>query len=200
MFRQPTITMKKLFLTIASLAALAMPALAQNSAVTDWPVYAIAGAPTAGVNEIDTITIGGTPTAGTFTLTVAGGRTTTPITWSATNATLVANIDAALEALPNIGPAGVTTAVGTMTAGIGTITCTFVGKNAATDFPLLSVGTNSLTGTSPTVAVATTTAGVAATFRDARPGTILVDNTTPALYFNTSATQGSPTWTAVTVP
>src|SRR3954464_11821503 len=83
-----------------------------------------AGAPVAGTDEVQTITIGGTPTSGTFRLTFEG-FTTGDITWSATNATLVANIDAALEALDNIGTGGVVTAVATMTAGIGTATVTF---------------------------------------------------------------------------
>jgi hypothetical protein len=45
---------------------------------------------------------------------------------------LVANIDSALEALGNIGTAGVGTAVGSMTAGVGTITVAFNGNNAKT--------------------------------------------------------------------
>src|SRR3954463_10288848 len=88
------------------------------------------GAPVAGTDEVQTITIGGTPTAGTFTLTY-DGFTTAAITWSNVNATLIAAIDAALEALPNIGSGGVVTAVGTMTAGIGTTTVTFSGANMA---------------------------------------------------------------------
>src|SRR5215210_3226831 len=86
----------------------------------------VPGAPVAGTNTLQTITIGGTPTGGTFKLTCEG-MTTAAITWSATNATLVANIDAALEALPVVGTGGVVTAVGTAVAGIGTITCTFSG-------------------------------------------------------------------------
>ena len=76
-----------------------------------------AGAPVAGTDEVQTITIGGTPTAGTFTLTFEG-FTTAAITWSNVNATLIAAIDSALELLPNVGSSGVVMAVGTMTAGI----------------------------------------------------------------------------------
>jgi phage tail sheath gpL-like len=189
----------RLFAAVAAIVCVAS-LHAQDSTVKSWEVYAIAGAPSNGTNEVDTLTIQSSTNGGTFTIAVSGGRTTTPIAWSATNATLVANVDAALEALPNIGTGGVTTAVGTMTAGIGTITITFAGANsAATDVPTLSIGTNSLTGgAAPTLT--TTTPGVAGTFKNARPGTILVDNTTPGLYFNTSATQGAPTWTAVTIP
>src|SRR4051812_18325297 len=88
-----------------------------------------AGAPSAGTNEVQTLTIGGTPTGGTFKLAF-DGFTTGDITWTATDATLIANIDAALEALPNIGTGGVTTAAGTVSSGIGTITITFTGNNA----------------------------------------------------------------------
>src|SRR6185436_15715861 len=88
--------------------------------------YMSSGAPTAGVNEVQTITIGGTPSGGTFVLSFDGFQTTA-ITWVAVNATLLASIDAALEALPNIGTGGVTTAAGTLTAGIGTLTVTFTG-------------------------------------------------------------------------
>lgn len=190
--------MKNKIVALLSIAVLALavspPAMAQDSAVKTVSVYSFAGAPASGTNEIDTITIGGTPTAGSFTITVANGRTTKAITWSATNATLIANIDAALELLPNVGTGGVTTAEGSLTAGIGTITLTFVGKNAKMDFPALTV-TSSLTGTSPTLAIATTTAGVAATFRNAPTGALVVDTSTPALYLNTSTTANSPTWT-----
>lgn len=153
-------------------------------------------APVNGTNEIQTITIGGTPTAGSFTLTFAG-RTTASISWSATNATLVSNIDTALEALSTIGTSGVTTAVGTMTAGIGTITVTFVGNNAKLNVAAMTV-VSALTGTSPTIAVTTSTPGVTGDGRtQARLGTLLLDAATPKLYMNTSATVLQPTWTAI---
>ena len=88
------------------------------------------GAPAAGTNEVQTLTIGGTPTGGTFRLSYQGRRTGL-IAWSATNNTLVANVDAALEALPTIGTGGVVTAAGTLTAGVGTITITFSGTRVA---------------------------------------------------------------------
>ena len=51
------------------------------------------GAPAAGTNEVQTLTIGGTPTSGDFRLGVRG-YSTADIAWSATNATLLANINA----------------------------------------------------------------------------------------------------------
>ena len=154
----------------------------------------VAGVPGAGTSEVQTITIGGTPTAGTFTLTFEG-HTTAAITWSATNNTLIANIDAALEALNNVGTGGVTTAVGTMTAGIGTATVTFAGNLAKKAVGLMTA-TSSLTGTSPTVAVAETTPGVNPTFAGAPVGQLAVDETNAKLYINTG-TALSQTWTVV---
>lgn len=152
-----------------------------------------AGAPVNGTDEVQTLTIGGTPSGGTFKLAF-GGYTTAAITWSSTNATLVANIDAALEALPTIGAGGVTTAVGTMTAGVGTITLTFAGNLGKKTVATITVANNSLTGTSPTVQVAETTPGVDATARGAAPGALLVDTTNKKLYINTGTAQ-APTWT-----
>ena len=58
---------------------------------------------TAGTNAAaKPLTFGGTVTGGTFTLTF-NGQTTGAIQWSATAATLQANILTSLEALPNIG-------------------------------------------------------------------------------------------------
>ncbi len=153
------------------------------------PLTQTAGAPSNGTNCIQTITIGGTPTGGTFTLKYKG-FVTGPITWSSTNATLVSNIDTALEALPTVSAGaggGVTTAVGTMTAGIGTITVTFTGNNAKLLIPAVTVVNNSMTGSSPTVAVAITTAGVTADGRSSAIGQINIDSTNGVLYQNQGA-------------
>lgn len=154
-----------------------------------------AGAPSAGTSEIQTLTIGGTPTGGTFKLAFEG-MTTAAITWTATDATLVSNIDTALEALPGIGTGGVTTAAGTVSSGIGTITITFAGNRAKQAVPLISVADNSLTGTSPTLAIAETTAGVDATARGVGKGVLVLDTTNAKLYINTG-TALVPVWTVV---
>lgn len=157
--------------------------------------YTVAGAPSAGTDEVQTLTFGGTPTGGTFKLRFRG-VTTAAIEWSATNNTLVANIDAALGALASIGSASnVTTAVGTMTAGIGTITVTFVGALAKKAVPIISVAENAMTGTSPTLEVAETTPGVSATARGAPKGALLINTTAGTLFTNTG-TPDEPTWTA----
>lgn len=180
-------------LLIAALALLPYPAFAQDSTIKTVSLYSYAGAPVNGTDELNTITIGGTPTAGSFTITVAGSRTTAAITWSATNATLLANVDAALEDLSIIGVGGVTTADSSLSSGIGAFTLTLVGKNARQDFPAMTV-TSSLTGTSPTLAIANTTPGVAGTFATAPAGALLEDVTNGELYQNISATAGSPNW------
>lgn len=154
-----------------------------------------AGAPSAGTDEVQTLTIGGTPSGGTFRLSF-DGFTTAPISWSATNNTLRDNVDAALEALPNIGAGGVTTAVGTMTSGVGTLTITFAGNLGKRAVPTITVATNALTGTSPTVAVAETTPGADATGLGAPKGAKLVDTTNGIDYINTG-TPAAPTWTKV---
>ena len=68
-----------------------------------------------------------------------------------------------------------TGAVGTGSSGIGTYTVTFAGSNANLAVPGITVGANNLVGTSPTVAVATTTTGVGETIRGAYQGTQIYD-------------------------
>lgn len=152
-----------------------------------------AGAPSAGTSAVQTLTIGGTPTGGTFKLRYEG-RTTAAITWTATDATLVSNIDAALEALPGIGTGGVTAAAGTLTDGIGTVTLTFAGDHAKKLVEVITVAANNLTGTNPTLAIANTTPGVNATGLGAPKGAKLIDTTNGIDYINTG-TAAAPTWT-----
>lgn len=154
-----------------------------------------AGVPGAGTSEVQTLTIGGTPTSGTFKLEF-DGVTSGAITWSATNNTLVANIQAALDAMVNVGTNGIVAAVGTMTAGIGTITLTFGSNLAKKAVNLMTVALNSLAGTSPTLAIAETTPGVDASFRGCKKGALVTDTTNGKLYINTG-TALAPTWTVV---
>lgn len=172
-----------------------MPYLNPTSA-NQRSVRTNAGVPSAGTSEVQTLTIGGTPDGGTFKLAFKG-QITGAIAWSATDATLIANIDAALGALSTIGGASnITTAAGTVSSGIGTITLTFAGSLAKLAVPLITVDTNSLTGSSPTLAIAETTPGVTATHRGAPVGALLVDTATGVEYRNTG-TVYAPTWTTV---
>jgi hypothetical protein len=152
-----------------------------------------AGAPSAGTSHVVTLTFGSGTTAGTFKL-VFDGYTTADIAWSATNNTLIANIDAALGVLASINGAGnVTTAVGTMTSGIGTITVTFAGDLAVKSLGNITVGSQTTGGT---LSTAITTQGVTATKRGAPKGAVLTDTTNGILYINTG-TGVAPTWTKV---
>ena len=159
----------------------------------DGSAYATAGAPTAGTTEVQTLTIGGTPDGGTFTITF-DGYTTTAIDWTATDATLVADVDAALEALTSIGTGNVTAADGTLTSGIGTITLTFAGTLAKKALPL-AVCNSSLTGTLPTAVITETTPGVDASYRTATKGALLSDTTNGVLYIATAT--NPTTWVKV---
>jgi len=156
-----------------------------------------AGVPSAGTSKIQTLTFGGTITASATSgfYVVFGGQTSGLILWSATNATLVSNIDAAVELMANVGTSGVTTATGTITSGIGTITVTSAGNIAALDHATFTV-ISALEGTSPTVDIAETTAGVTATFRGAVKGKIVSDTTNGVAYINTG-TAFIPTWTKI---
>src|SRR5690242_6039161 len=87
--------------------------------------YLNAGAPGAGTTEVQTLTIGGTPTGGTFKLAL-DGHPTAAITWSATNATLLSRINTALDGLP-CGASAIVDTDGGLTAGIGDVTLTFSG-------------------------------------------------------------------------
>jgi len=91
-----------------------------------------------GGNEIQTVTLGNSPTGGTFTLTYSG-QTTGNIAYDADAAT----VDAALEALSNIGAGDVTV---TGSAG-GPWTVEFTGSLAGTDVALLTGDPTNLLGT-----------------------------------------------------
>lgn len=106
----------------------------------------------AGVKEVQTVTITGTPTGGTYTLTF-GGQTTAAIPYNAT-ATAVAS---ALNALSAITAVGGVTATGGPHPGTPVV-LTFGNMADVTQM----TATSSLTGgTTPTVTVTTTTPGSA---------------------------------------
>lgn len=123
---------------------------------------AVTPSPTAGVNEVQTISVTGSPTGGGINLSFEGETTpgqqgpkgTTPaIALGATAAT----IDTALEALPSIGSGGVSVSGGPL--GTSNVTVTFTGSLATKDVATLSVSNNFTGGTNPTVEVTETTKG-----------------------------------------
>ena len=68
-----------------------------------YGMVVVSGTPVAGTDEVQSSVIsGGPPTTFTFVL-IVGGFATAPITWSNVNATLLGNINTALNALPGVG-------------------------------------------------------------------------------------------------
>lgn len=153
------------------------------------------GAISAGTDEVQTLTIGGTPTGGTFTLRFEGNNTSA-ITWSSNNTTLLANVQAALDAHPSLGTNGCVASAGTVTAGIGTILLTFGAARAKQAVETMTVFANNMTGTTPTAAIAETTPGVAATGRGLPFGATGYDDA-GVLRINTATSGSIPTWTKV---
>jgi hypothetical protein len=145
--------------TVTFIGALAETNVAQLTA---------SGASLNGVNEVQVITITGTPTGGTFDLTF-DGQTAANLAYNIT----AANLQTALRALSNINGANVTVAGN---AG-GPYTVTFIGALAGANQPAITADPANLTGgTDPAVTIETTTPGAAPTVTPATqtPGTTLV--------------------------
>lgn len=115
--------------------------------------YIQIGPATTAVSEVQRATITGVPTGGTFTLTYSGS-TTTAIAYNATAAT----VQAALEALDNINPGDVV--VGGGPGPATPYTFTFGGALASADLPQMTATGSFTGGTTPAIAITTTTAGV----------------------------------------
>lgn len=158
-------------------------------------IIPVAGVPSAGTSEVWTLTIGGTPTAGTFRV-IFGGETSGAITWSATNNTLLSNINTALDAMNVFGAGDLVASDSSLTAGIGALLLTFSANRAKEAIASAITVSSALTGTDPTLAIEETTAGVTATARGMGKGVIATDTTNGILYINTG-TAIAPTWTKV---
>ncbi|WP_324666443.1 Phage major capsid protein [Mycobacterium canetti] len=103
------------------------------------------------VNEVQTVTISGSPTGGTFTLAFRGA-TTGNIAYNAAAAT----VQTALEGLSTIGAGNVAVSG---SAG-GPYTCTFVGALAGQPIAEMTAAHALTGGSTPSVGVAETTPGV----------------------------------------
>ena len=101
-------------------------------------------------SEVQSITINGSPTGGDFVL-VFGDEATTDLAYNAT----AAAVQSALQALASIGSGNITV---TGSAG-GPYTVTFAGALANQNVDQIKAVNNLTGGTSPSVTVATTTAG-----------------------------------------
>ncbi|WP_448333480.1 hypothetical protein [Streptomyces sp. DSM 41534] len=141
-------------------------------------------APYAGpTSEVQTVTVTGTPTGGTYTLTFSG-QTTTGIPYNAT----ATQVKTALEALSNVNVGDVTVTGGPHP---GTpVTVTFVGQYLGDDVGQMTASGTGLTGgTTPAVSVSTTTAGGTATASDGTQtlAGFLVDG----IFFNPGSTKAA---------
>jgi hypothetical protein len=155
-----------------------------------------AGVPGVGTDELWTLTIGGTPSGGTFKLKF-GPFVSGDIPWSSVNATLLASLQSALNAMPNVQTNGFIATAGTLTAGVGTILLTAGGNLTKLAVPeAWVVHTNALTGGGTLPSFVETTPGVTATFRGAPRGRLAVNVSTGVLYAQTSGNPLAPTWTA----
>jgi len=136
-----------------------------------------AGQPLGGiVNELETVTITGTPSAGTFTLTF-NGETTATIVYNAT----AAAVQTALEALPSIEPGDIVAAGGPFPGTA--VTLTFTGAYAGQNVVNVTATGSFTGGTTPTIAVVQTTPGsdtvtdIAAVPAGAVAGNVYLDTT-----------------------
>ncbi|MFI0156221.1 hypothetical protein [Streptomyces lydicus] len=145
--------------------------------VTASGLYAPYAGPT---SETQTVTISGSPTGGTFTLTFSG-QTTSAIAYNATAAT----VQAALEALSNVAPGDVTV---TGNAG-GPYTVVFGGAYLSDDVAQMTASGSFTGGSSPAVAVTTSTAGGAATASDGSQ--ILAGFLVDHIFFNPGSTKAA---------
>lgn len=125
--------------------------IARNRVADTWRIE-LRGMVAGTGNEIQTVTITGSPTGGTFTLTFQG-QTTAGIAYNATAAT----VQAALEALSNIAPGDVVVTGGPM-PGVGVVV-TFQGQYAGIDVTQMTGSAAGLTGGTPVLTIATLTNG-----------------------------------------
>jgi hypothetical protein len=144
-------------------------------------------APVDGTDAVQDIDIDGSPTGGTFRLAFEG-FVTDPIDYDCDDAAL----EAAVEALPNVGAGGFTVA-GTNPNFAGTFGANLAKKLVG----VISLYDNSLEGDGDEgVTITNTTPGVDATRRGAKTGALIKDVDSGVLYVNTG-TALEPTWTVV---
>lgn len=103
-------------------------------------------------NEVQSVTLTGSPTGGTFTLTL-GADTTGALAYDASTAT----VQSALVGLTSIGTGNCT-----VTGAAGAWILTFISGKAATDIAMLTAAPSLTGGTAPAVVVAEVTKGNAA--------------------------------------
>jgi hypothetical protein len=129
-----------------------------------------------GTSAVQLVTVTGTPTGGTFTLSFAG-QITAPIAFNAS----AAAVQAALEALSIISAGNVSV------SGAGPFTVSFVNALATTPVPtIVGNGTNLTGGTAPSVSAVSVVDGVYA------PGQNLASWDRDNTFFSSSSILGQP--------
>jgi len=157
-------------------------------------IKVISTVPTNGSNEVQNLTFGGVPSGTSTFRLIVNGLATGIITWSATNATLLANIQAALDAL--IGATNSVAASVSLASGLGVASITFQNLFGVQLQQPITVQ-NNLGGTG-TLTAAQTTPGVTASYRNAVTGQLIINNVVspPATYQNISTNTFNPNWVA----
>ncbi|MFJ2279233.1 hypothetical protein ACIOEZ_34355 [Streptomyces sp. NPDC087866] len=134
-------------------------------------------------SEVQTVTVTGGPTGGTYTLTFSG-QTTAGIPYNAT----AAQVKSALEALSNVEVGDVAVSGGPHPGTA--VVVTFGGQYLGDDVSQMTASAASLTGgTSPAVTVATTTAGGGASASDGTE--VLQGFLVDAIHFNPGSTKAA---------
>lgn len=128
---------------------------AQTKDGSSWGVGPYNVVASAGTDEVQTVTITGTPTGGTFTLTF-DGEETAAIAYNAT----AAAVKSALEALSNINEGDIASVTGGPGPGTPYVV-TFGGEYGDTNLDLMEASEAFTGGTDPAIAVTQTTAGAA---------------------------------------
>ena len=126
--------------------------LTHGTAGVPFSVSAASDEDGSATDEVQTISISGTPTGGTFTLTY-DGETTAALDFDAS----AAEVETALEALSNIGTDNVSCSGGPLPDT--PVTVTFTGTLGDTNVVLLTAEASLSGGTSPAIAIAETTQG-----------------------------------------
>ena len=106
----------------------------------------------AGTNEVQTLTVSGTWTSGTWTLSFQG-QTTAPLAFDITAANLVT----AMNLLSNIDSGDVTASGGA--TGTNPVVITFAGRYAGVNVPLITVDVSGIVGAGHAMTVVETTPG-----------------------------------------
>ena len=135
-----------------------------------------------GVDAVQTVVLTGTPTAGAYKLGFESQQTA-DIAFDAD----AAAVQAALEALPNLGVGNVTA-----TAGAGGIAVTFTGTKGKQSVQPLTVVSSTLDA-GATLAVEQTTPGEAPSGIGSAKGALLIDTENGKLYQN-EGTPSAPSW------